>query len=143
MKNYSINDLALMTGFTTRTLRNYIKSGMLKGEKENGVWRFTEKNYYEFMSVSEVSKGLASKRNAQVNDFLFNDKKTENQVCMIMDLRDRENETEVSDFFCNLINTNQVEGVKFSFSKHGKYTRIILIGEENAVSQLMKSYYGW
>ena len=29
---YNINDLALMTGFTTRTLRTYLKEGLLKGE---------------------------------------------------------------------------------------------------------------
>ena len=40
-RDYSLNDLALMTGFTTRTLRNYIKQGLLNGEKQNGVWQFT------------------------------------------------------------------------------------------------------
>ena len=33
---YTLNDLALMTGFTTRTLRNYLTQGLLKGKKENG-----------------------------------------------------------------------------------------------------------
>ena len=37
MEKYNLNDLAMMTGFTTRTLRNYLNQGLLEGEKENGV----------------------------------------------------------------------------------------------------------
>lgn len=34
MKNYTINDVAVMTGFTTRTLRNYIKARILMEKKK-------------------------------------------------------------------------------------------------------------
>ena len=33
-ETYSLNDLAMMTGFTTRTLRNYLTQGLLNGEKK-------------------------------------------------------------------------------------------------------------
>ena len=36
METYNLNDLAMMTGFTTRTLRNYLNQGLLEGEKEPG-----------------------------------------------------------------------------------------------------------
>ena len=45
---YDLNDLALMTGFTTRTLRNYLTQGLLEGEKENGVWQFTPEQLDRF-----------------------------------------------------------------------------------------------
>ena len=35
-KLYTLNDLALISGFTTRTLRNDIASGTLDGEKIDG-----------------------------------------------------------------------------------------------------------
>ena len=39
-EKYTLNDLATMTGFSTRTLRNYVNLGLLKGEKIDGAWRF-------------------------------------------------------------------------------------------------------
>jgi len=47
-KYYTLNDLALMTGLTTRTLRNYLKMGILKGERIDGIWNFTEEEIAEF-----------------------------------------------------------------------------------------------
>ena len=35
---YSINDIALMSGLSSRTIRNYISSGILKGDKVDGCW---------------------------------------------------------------------------------------------------------
>lgn len=40
---YTINDIATMTGLTTRTVRNYMKLGLLEGEKVDGVWQITIK----------------------------------------------------------------------------------------------------
>jgi len=36
-KHYSIAELALMTRLSTKTIRNYIKMGLLKGEKIDGA----------------------------------------------------------------------------------------------------------
>ena len=42
---YNLNQLALMTGLSTRTLRNDLATGILEGEKEDGMWiPFTENN---------------------------------------------------------------------------------------------------
>ena len=38
-QNYNLNDVAMMTGFSTRTLRSYLSQGLLKGTKSNGVCR--------------------------------------------------------------------------------------------------------
>ena len=39
--NYTIANIVQFTGLTDRTIRNYISSGILIGEKTNGVWQFT------------------------------------------------------------------------------------------------------
>ena len=39
---YSIKDLTKISGFTDRTLRNYLKLGVLIGEKKDGQWYFNE-----------------------------------------------------------------------------------------------------
>ena len=46
-KYYTLNEVAMMTGLTTRTLRNYLKMNVLKGEKVDGVWKFTEEEFAE------------------------------------------------------------------------------------------------
>ena len=47
---YSINELAVMTGFTTRSLRNFIQMEFLKGEKVNGEWQFSTEQIENFFS---------------------------------------------------------------------------------------------
>ena len=39
-RKYTLNDLALMTGLTTRTLRNYLVQGFLHGEKRDRLLYF-------------------------------------------------------------------------------------------------------
>lgn len=34
---YSITDIAIMTGLSTRTIRTYIKNGLLSGAKKDGA----------------------------------------------------------------------------------------------------------
>ncbi len=143
MKTYTINDVAVMTGFTTRTLRNYLKTGILTGKKENDVWQFTEDEFNNFISNPNISKGLSSKGNAQVYDFLINDKKEKNQVCIILDLYNGDDVEKIYDFFCSHINTNDMEKAAFTLTKNGQHTRVILHGEEAVISGIMKDYYGW
>ena len=66
MEKYSINDLVEMTGLTDRTLRNYIKSGLLRGEKIDGVWQFTAEDYGAFISDKNVIPSLRAKKNGVV-----------------------------------------------------------------------------
>ena len=47
---YTINDIATMTGLTTRTVRNYIKLGLLDGEKMDGIWQFSIEAVSAFMA---------------------------------------------------------------------------------------------
>lgn len=142
MERYTINEVAMMTGFSTRTLRNYIKLGLLDGEKEDGIWKFTAKNFNDFVTNPNVSAGLTSKRNAQIFDFLADDKKVTNNICTILDLYIEDEESdEVSEFICSKINSGDVSNLRFSLSRKGKHTRIILSGAEDSVSEIMKAYY--
>ncbi|MBD5534177.1 MAG: helix-turn-helix domain-containing protein [Lachnospiraceae bacterium] len=78
MRLFTINEVAMMTGFTTRTLRNYISAGILEGEKIEGVWKFSVDDFTNFISNPNVISGIKSKRNAQALDFLAGDKKKKN-----------------------------------------------------------------
>ena len=74
-RRYNLKDLALMTGFTDRTLRNYLLQGLLKGQKVDGVWQFTLQEVDEFFQEPFVKEGLRTKRNGIVYDYLADRKK--------------------------------------------------------------------
>ena len=48
-KYYLISHLVLLTGLTDRTIRKYISSGILQGEKIDGLWHFTPEQVEGFV----------------------------------------------------------------------------------------------
>lgn len=66
---YVINQVVMFTGLTDRTIRNYISSGILQGEKINGVWCFTPEQVEAFISHPSVRPSILAKNNGLVNDY--------------------------------------------------------------------------
>ena len=79
-RTYNLNELAMMTGFTTRTLRNYINQGLLKGNKPEGVWQFSAEDLDEFFNEPFVKEGLRIKRSSAVFDFMAERKKKDSRT---------------------------------------------------------------
>ena len=141
-KNYTINQLAVMSGLTTRTLRNYMKMGILKGDMVSGVWRFTEEDIAEFFQNPYVKPSIQSKNKALVFDFLAQNEKCINEICTIIDVCVESHEAkEISAFFCEEVNKRSEEKVKFTFEKNGAYVRVILRGYEDTVMEILNAYY--
>ena len=139
---YTMNNIAMMTGFTTRTLRNYLRQGILKGEKVDGAWRFSEEEYEAFLTHPAVKPGIRAKQNAIVNDFLLLNAKKENRICVILDIcTEREEAKQAAAFFCERIKEQEDEELQFGMEWHKKNMRIILSGPETAVKEIMKRYY--
>jgi len=88
-KLFTVEDIATMTSVTTRTIRNYLKDGILQGRKIGGQWRFTEEDVKSFMDSSNVTKDFSDRIKQDVLDFLDGvntDCAGEVQVCAIIDL---------------------------------------------------------
>lgn len=138
-KNYNLNDLALMTGFTTRTLRNYLLSGVLKGEKIDGVWRFTPEDLDRFFSEPFVKEGIRIKRSAVVFDFLAcKDRKTA-RTCAILDIpATLKQANAISAFFCDKM--NDACDVVFTFDWDKGFCRVILSGDAEQVAALNRAF---
>lgn len=84
MKKYTIKELSLMSGLTTRTIRNYLKLGLLKGSKENNKWIFNEDDTIEFFKNSYVKQSIEIKNLSLVLES-FNSEKEE--VCNIIKIK--------------------------------------------------------
>ena len=137
---YLISHLTLITGLTDRTIRNYIASGILKGEKINGIWHFTPEEVDSFIKNPAVRPSIVAKNNSIVYDFMLNDSKKEEETCVILDLPKADVKA-VSEFFCYSINNGKYENINFSLDGYYKTPRVILRGKPSDVFGLIDKYY--
>lgn len=139
MTYYSIDDLAIMTGLTTRTLRSYIKSGVLHGEKADGRWQFTDDDFGAFLNDAAARRAMRARRNALVSDFLADTAKAEDAACVILDFAVSDAEGErIARHFCDGV--NRLGGVEFCYSRRRGMSRVILTGERERVAELVCGY---
>ena len=137
---YNLNDLALMTGFTTRTLRNYLNQGLLKGEKTNGVWQFSAEELDRFFKEPFVKEGLRIKRTGIVFDFMADRLKKGPRSCVILDIPvSVKKGNEISAFFCSRM--NETTDANFAYGWDNGFCRVILSGAADSVAEIMKAYY--
>ena len=139
-KTYNLNDLALMTGFTTRTLRNYLNQGLLKGKKENGIWQFTAEEIDRFFNEPFVKEGLRIKRSSLVFDFMADRNKKGERTCIVLDFpATLKKGNEISAFFCDKM--CDASDASFNYGWDNGICRVILAGAADSVAEIMKQYY--
>ncbi len=137
---YLISHITLITGLSDRTIRNYIASGILKGEKINGIWHFTPEEVDAFIKNPAVRPSIVAKNNSVVYDFMLNDSKKEEETCVILDLPKCDIK-ETAEFFCYGISNGDYKDINFSFDGNYKTPRIILRGKPSDVFGLIGDYY--
>lgn len=136
---YLIRHLVLITGLTDRTIRSYISSGILQGEKINGLWHFTPEQVERFICHSAVRPSILAKQNAAVYDFLLDNRKKSGETCVIMDIPGKSRK-EIAEFFCYRINTGEFQKIHFSFDSSSGISRVILTGSTPDVLQLVNDF---
>jgi excisionase family DNA binding protein len=147
-KLYTVEDIAKMTGLTTRTIRNYLKDGSLEGKKIGGQWRFTMNNIEKLFNNGTVSKDIQDNKKQQVLDFVDGvntDMNGSIQVCTIVDYYcDKiESAKQMSDKLIAVINTNNEEtknGAKYSYEYIEKESkaRFTLFGTPSFIIDTLK-----
>jgi len=142
---YSIADVATITMLSTRTIRNYIKSEFLIGDKLNGNWIFSPENIGLFLENENVKPSIMAKKNGIVYDFISDNKKSEDKVCSVYDYP-VESSAE-ADVICKnmllLVNSEVYDGIQFSYQyvEKNKMVRIIITGNTNQVTELVKIFH--
>ena len=97
IKYYTVDEVAAITGLTSRTIRTYIAEGKLKGLRLGKQWRFTEEDIaalYTGPGASTALRGKIFKGPAarQAEEFLSK-KHGNNTVCLIADCEDMTDES--------------------------------------------------
>lgn len=136
---YGMGQLALMTGLTDRTLRSYLASGLLQGEKVDGSWRFTPEQVEALIRHPAVRPSILAKHNGLVYDFLLNTGKPAEELCVILDIPGG-GKQETADFFCREITGGGHQNLRFFFDGVGKGSRVILTGEAAGILGLLNAY---
>ncbi len=137
---YTLGHLVLFTGLTDRTLRSYLASGVLQGEKINGVWHFTPDQVNSLLTHPAVRPVITAKQNSLVYDFLLENRRREPECCIILDLPGVDTEA-TSAYFCNAINHGDYRNLRFTFDSVSGTARIILKGRTDEILQLVNSYH--
>lgn len=141
---YTIDELATMTMLTTRTLRNYISQGLLKGNKVDGAWRFSAEDIDSFFNEESIIQSIQSKKNGMIYDYLLNDTKIDNMVCSLYDYANLkpDDAEKIYEKTVTLVNSNKYGNIRFSYSYNGKkkIARIILIGNIIEIHNLMTEF---
>lgn len=136
---YVINHLVMFTGLTDRTIRNYIASGILQGEKINGLWHFTPEQVDKFVRHPAVRSSILAKNNSLVYDFLLEDKKKKQEICIILDIPYGDKKS-VAEFFCYSITNGDYYDIQFAFDGAMETARVILKGGAAEVLRLVSEY---
>jgi hypothetical protein len=139
---YSVTDIALMTGLSDRTIRTYIKKGLLRGKKRDGIWLFSDEDFGRFINENYVKQSINIKSRALVNDFLINDKKKAASICLVFDypVEDEEASRIICQKAIEGINTNKITCVEMSYNYDikNKMARLIIIGPPDKTVELMQ-----
>lgn len=88
-KLYTVENIAEMTGLTSRTIRNYLSSGKLKGRKVGGQWRFTQDDVGAFMNTTDMHQSIQQIGEQEMIDFIqskHTGKEGQICVCTMVDL---------------------------------------------------------
>lgn len=140
---FTVEDIANMTSMSDRTIRNYLRNGLLKGRKIGGQWRFTMQDIKTFLDGGEAMKEMKKKQKQEIFDFVdgVNSKLTgERQTCVIVDLYiSQKDATGLNEKICDFIAENMFSNMHFDYDysdeeKRARFT--ILAPPETAIKIL-------
>lgn len=86
-----------------------------------------------------VRPSILAKNNSLVYDFLLEDKKKKQEICMILDIPQDDKEA-IVEFFCAHINNDGYQDIRFSFDGVMDMARVILRGDASEVLRLVNEY---
>lgn len=134
---YSIENVAAMTGLSTRTIRNYIAGGQLEGCKSGGAWQFTAEQFSAFLGRDMVRQSVQAKANGIVYDFLLAGRRSESAACLIWDwpVEGGEDEHILRERLLEVVNRR---GAAVSYRFENGTARAILTGAPGVLAEIVR-----
>ncbi len=141
-EQYSIQDIAMLTMLSDRTIRNYLRMGLLSGRKRGGKWNFSAQEISQFLDDPFVRQALEAKRAAMVSDFLAESHQTTAAVCVVADFpaSDAAETLRLQQLLIHLV--NQADGtVRMNCSYHPRQrqVRVYLSGSKDQILPILNA----
>ena len=137
--HFTLQQLALISGLTDRTLRNHIAAGLLTGEKTDGQWFFTAEQTESYLSHPAVRPSILAKQNAILYNFLADERKKTDEVCVTADFP-AASRFDICNFFCREISEGSYENIRFAYDGFGHTERVILRGRMQDVLTILNKF---
>ncbi len=143
-KLYTVENIAQMTGLTSRTIRNYIADGRLRGRKIGSQWRFTEADVEALFSERAVAaEAAAQDENDIVAAFLAPQTRTGITTCSIIDYpaASADAAAVLDQMLSDHIDSTYPNGeisYSFEYMEENGVGRFIFAGPADYVSKLVK-----
>ena len=132
-----------MTGLTTRTLRNYINAGTLSGEKDEGVWRFSGRDFGDVFCQFRRSAGGSGGAKGDFVRLSARRAQETAQICAVIDVP-TDDPKRVTGFFCEKMKAEAFgESIQFAYERQTNQSRVILRGGIGDVNRLLAAYEEW
>lgn len=139
-ESYNIHDISLMSGLTTRTIRNYIEMGLLEGEKTGGQWQFSGDQVQQLFVHPFVKPSIQAKKNALVLDFVADKHKKTDQICLIYDIPGANSQMYAHRIIPLYNDGGYADDLKLSIESDKTLSRVILKGRSEDVLHLINAF---
>lgn len=138
-KLYTVENIAQMTGLTSRTIRNYIAAGRLRGRKIGSQWRFTEADIEALLSDRNDPAEESAASSDKVADFLRPQSRAGISTCTIIDAPAASGDAAeaLAEIVSEAAASSEAE-VEFTYLDEVRVARFIITGPADAVSKLVK-----
>ena len=136
MKDFcTVEDISVMTGLSVRTIRSYLASGQLEGEKVDGAWRFTAEQFSKFLTQDMVRQSVQAKEHGRVYEFMMANRREKSEACVIWDWPVEEQEETLRERLMEKVNSL---GLGCAYHYERGMARAILTGSPSVLAELLQ-----
>jgi len=138
-KMYTLAELSKLTKLSNRSLRRFVKNGILKGVKNGKNWGFTFDEVVEFFYSPITSNILKIKFASRVKKFAFEEVSNVDRSLFLFELRDIEKV--LLDAIFEYIPSYESEyGVEILFFVRDGVPQIFCLGKSKSVAEAMEDF---
>lgn len=144
---YTVEQVAEMLSVTSRTIRNYLRSGILKGRKLGGQWRFTEEEIRAMFETDSVRNKVEAEMEQEWIDFMKSPvagPAGEIRVCSCVDvaLPQAEVASLCERLYQNLISNDAPLTFRYHYLFQEGIGRFLLIAPPSTIAEAMRILEG-
>ena len=137
---YGLAELALMTGYSVRSLRNFYRQGILTGAMIAGKYVFSPEDVERFVAQPFIKSGIQIKAKMRAQHFLEEEHARQPAACLIYDQPGEERSRELNRILLQYINRECAGELKYTYLFDSKINvgRLIVTGQTGEIAAALR-----